>query len=236
MFNFNFITTKAGVDFATANRDFAAHVADFMSNKVWKAEADLKFKTEESKLNKLLDVNFGLEGTILEDEIPTRKAEAEKRLAELEKERETFMVGHTFTMTDEDKALKRALSSDKATGASIKSALITWFKSYGLDVEKAYILTACCEAVSPRLNMKTLVRSKGVKALTIDSGNAWKNVWTICYMYAVKAGTIHATDIPELLSAKYEETKKVIKNTRTIAKGKNTSKNISKKKSSKKVA
>lgn len=232
MFNFNFVAIKAGVDFANANRDFAAHVADFMSNKVWKAEADLKFKEEKSKLKKLIDINFGLEETILKDEIPTRKAEAEKRLAELEKERETFMSGHTFTMSEEDETLKRALSSDKVTGASIKAALITWFKSYGLDVERAYILTACCEAVSPRLNMKKLVQSKGVKALTIDSGNAWKNIWTICYMYAVKAGTIHATDIPELLAAKYEETKKVIKNTRTIADGESTSK----KKSGKKVA
>lgn len=232
MFNFNFVATKAGVDFANANRDFAAHVADFMSNKVWKAEADLKFKEEKSKLKKLIDINFGLEEAILKDEIPTRKAEAEKRLEELEKERETFMSGHTFTMSDEDKALKRALSSDKVTGASIKSALITWFKSYGLDVERAYILTACCEAVAPRLNMKKLVQSKGVKALTIDSGNAWKNIWTICYMYAVKAGTIHATDIPELLAAKYEETKKVIKNTRTIAEGESTGK----KKSDNKVA
>ena len=59
------------------------------------------------------------------------------------------------------------------------------------------------EAIGKKVNVKTLVKSNGTKALVWDVTNALKNLYAVSFEWMVEAGTIKNADIPSVLAEKY---------------------------------
>lgn len=193
------------INWFDANRSMAIEVANYMKAFVWKKEIQEKFRLEREEVNHALEGLEKLKGSIFEEKLPAMREVYLARMADLEKqEKEQIALEATYSLSEEDKKLRKGLADYAKGKGSAVEALQAWFAHHGLELEEDCPLFAeIFDAAGEKATVKNLVRSSGKVASSFNNGNAFKMVFVKCYEHMVNAGTIKATQIPPLMAEKY---------------------------------
>lgn len=198
------MTKMNNVDFFQAKRELSDHVVSFMTSKIWRKEINLRYAELIQNQQNLLDAEKKYAGSLHPVHLT---AEERQKIFEnihnLEKARDEELSKFSFTLSEADKTLKKALSGGEKTGAQIYSAVCAWFESYGLDVDGTTFISDVIKTFGDKFDMKTLVNSKENKCLKLDVTRAIQNVYCMCYTAMCNAGTIKPAQIPEIVREKY---------------------------------
>lgn len=198
-------TNKLGkVDFFTADRELSTRVVDFMRCKVWKKELQLKYSKEIESHELSLDKLDIYKGSIMEDRIPELRAAHMARIAELEFERDAQIEKETkFAFTEGDKEFKKVLKKAGTASDLVADAVCAWFATYGLDIRNTYFLEEVLGQFGSKFDFRAFVASNATDARALDVNRALEMVYCSAYTHMLQAGTIKATQIPELVRDKY---------------------------------
>ena len=204
------------VDFFAADKNMSKRVAEFMRVKVWNVTLKTRLKKEIADLEHQLEIADELYGSALDriDEetgenfievFKARKIEAsEQKQKELT---EALKEEGTFAYTDIDKAFYKAYKNDGS-----KSAIIGWFKTYGLDVEGTNVLKDLEDTIAgkKRSTARTIVRSNATQF--VDDKRTKTDVLGLFYgrlsEMMLEAGTLKAESIPADVREFYAPKKK----------------------------
>lgn len=196
------------VDFFKSSKELAARTAEFFRVILKKAELNTIYSAKiAANENSIASIEDMLEkGTSID--VPKE---------ELEKIRENYVTINeglklewdklieeqaTFMYTEYDKIFKKALKDAKNLD-DVKVAVRSFFKNYKLDIENTTFETAVLESIGKKVDVKTVVKYNGTKALRYDTANALKNLYGVAFEYMVEAGTIKSVTIPTVLREKY---------------------------------
>ena len=191
------------VDFFMAKRELSDHVVSFMTSKIWRKEINLRYADLIQIQQNHLDAEKKYAGAL--NSFPLTTEERQRildNIHDLEKSRDEELSKFSFSLSEADKTLKKALSGEK-TPAQIYSAVCAWFKSYGLDVDGTTFISDVIKTFGDKFDMKTLVNSKDNKCLKLDVTRALQNVYCSCYTAMCNAGTIKPAQIPDIVRDKY---------------------------------
>lgn len=200
------------VDLFQADKAMGERVADFMQKKVWGITLQYRYKKEVETITASIEGLRKLEGSILQNQTEENIKALENRIVELtealkkQKEEEA-----TFSFTEADNTLFKEY--DKATtNVMIYTAIVKWFKVYGLDVDGTLFIQSMMDAIGGKQpeNNKGIIRSGATKfnAEKRKKANFMKVFYGELAEAMLKAGTLKPTAIPEDVREFYAPKKK----------------------------
>ena len=211
----NATINNAKVDFFQSSRTLSTRTSEFFRVIIKKAELNTiyseKISANEASIASIDDMlKNGSKLDVSEEELvkmrenyvtinEALKIEWDKLLAEQA----------TFEFTANDKKFKKAMKNASSID-DVKNAIRDFFKEYKLEVANTTFESALIESIGKKVNVKTLVKSNGTKALSYDITNALKNLYAVSFEWMVEAGTIKPAKIPSVLQKKYEKRLKKI--------------------------
>jgi hypothetical protein len=222
----NTTNTTTTATTATTNTTATKKVDFFQSAKTLSARTSKFFRVviKKAELNAIYSERIAANETSIAsiNDMLSRGTDLNVTVEELEKMRENYVTINealknewekllkeqaTFEFTEDDKAFKKALKSASSQEDVIKAVRV-FFKGYKLEVANTTFEAAILESIGKKVDVKTIVKSNGTKALSYDANNALKNLYGVSFEAMVEAGTIKAADIPSVLAKKYEKKSK----------------------------
>ena len=204
----NATVNNAKVDFFQSAKTLSTRTSEFFRVVLKKAELNAvyssKISANETSISAIDDMlENGTNMDVPVEELNKMRENYVTMNESLKKEWDKLVLEQaTFELTKEDKAFKKAMKNATSID-DVKKAVRDFFKAYKLTVDNTTFETAVLEAIGKKVNVKTLVKSNGTKALVWDVANALKNLYAVSFEWMVEAGTIKNADIPSVLAEKY---------------------------------
>lgn len=204
----NATVNNAKVDFFQSAKTLSTRTSEFFRVVLKKAELNAvyssKISANETSISAIDDMlNGNTHMDVSAEELNKMRENYITMNESLKKEWDKLVLEQaTFELTKEDKAFKKAMKNATSI-EDVKKAVRDFFKAYKLTVDNTTFETAVLEAIGKKVNVKTLVKSNGTKALVWDVTNALKNLYAVSFEWMVEAGTIKNADIPSVLAEKY---------------------------------
>lgn len=196
------------------NKSVSTRVVEFATLRILKKEIQLEYGRKIDKvreqikyLNEMQEDNSQI---MTKEQITGKLAEKYAEIEELELARnEQIKNEATFELTDNDKALKKALkgtSYDDING--IFDALKEWFSNYNYDLsDKETLCQQLLSAIGAKEDFKKLCASNGSAILVVNNTKALDMLYWVLFEGMVQAGTIKNAQLPEIIVDKYGKKK-----------------------------
>lgn len=196
-----------------AERSLSENTVAFMRSFIWKKEIQLRYKKKIADIETIKASYSKLDHSILA-KTKIDMAELDAQIAKLENNRDNELKANEYTLSDADKAFKKAMKEANDI-IDVRTATMNWLKTYFAveEIVGTDLVDRVTEGFGKKLDIKTLVNSN--KALTWDSSNALKVLFGTLYEELCNAGTIKAHQIPDIVRDKYIQKPKKEKKEKT---------------------
>lgn len=201
-------TNNTKVDFFQSARTLSTRTSEFFRCIIKKAELNTIYRTKiENNNNSIAGIDDMLEkGTNLDvtvEDLNRMRTNYVTINEGLKIEWDNLLKEQaSFEYNEHDKKFRKAIK-DATCLEDVKSAVVSFYKAYELDVTNTTFETAVLESIGKKVDTRTIVKSNGTKALKYDVTNALKNLYGVAFEFMVEAGTIKPADIPSVLVDKY---------------------------------
>ena len=208
--------TLVKVDLFKADKSMSGRVEEYVKCRILRKAI---MKQYEGQIKAIDDSIANLEklvGSVLEETIPTKKAEyLVARNDIIAKRDEQITKEATFEYTKADTIFKKSLKGLSMNDSKIEEEVITWFKNYNLDVTNSELLADIVKAIGGKEDFNRLVDSDGLDGVAVDNNRALSMLYWVAFRHMATVGTIKPAQIPEIIrdnfGKKAAEAKKLAK-------------------------
>lgn len=209
-------TKLVKVDLFKADKAMSSRVEEYVKCRILRKAIMKQYEGQIKAIDESIANLDKLEGSILADDIPTKKAEyLVARNDIVAKRDEQIAKEATFEFTKADTSFKKTLKGLSMDDAKISEEVVAWFKNYNLDVTNSELLADIMKAIGGKEDFNKLVDSEGVEGVAVDNNRALSMLYWVLFKHMVTVGTIKSAQIPEIIrdnfGKKAHEAKKLAK-------------------------